>query len=255
MNWWVSLSQSVSPDIHILGSLLYWYGLLIGLGTITGIWLSERVLGTLKASFWIVIGFTALLGARLYHVLDKWDYYSVNPSQLLNLTQGGLAIFGAVLGGVVAIKVYSRVSKIDFFRLSDKVAFGLPIAQSIGRWGNFFNMEAFGPPTDLPWKIFISPSQRPPAYLSSQFFHPLFLYESLLNLLLFFVLLYFTHRRKPLLGFLTASYLIGYGLIRLVLEPLRLDTWVINNIKVASFLSILSIHSGIVISRRIKKHN
>jgi phosphatidylglycerol:prolipoprotein diacylglycerol transferase len=153
------------------------------------------------------------------------DYFR-NPAQLFNLRNGGLGIYGGLLGGAVGIWLYTRRQRISLLRYTDLAVIGVAAGQSLGRWGNFFNQELYGRPTTLPWALQIDPVHRLPDFAEFSRFHPAFLYEGLWSLLTFSCLLYlavFLHRRIRD-GELTALYLIFYGIGRTLLELVRLDS-------------------------------
>ncbi|GIW69828.1 MAG: prolipoprotein diacylglyceryl transferase [Patescibacteria group bacterium] len=167
-----------------------------------------------------------ILGARLYHIVDYWHFYLERPGYIFMVWHGGLGIWGAVIGGILGLYIYTSTYKKSFLETADIAALVLPLGQAIGRWGNFFNSEISGSQTSLPWNL--------------EGKHPIFLYESLLNLLLFFLLFRLSKKVVPA-GYLLSSYLAGYGLIRFFLEYLRVNPWKIGALNVAQMLSILSI--------------
>lgn len=218
--------------------------------------------------YWRAVFFAlifGLFGARLYHILHRWDYFVARPLEILFLWQGGLGVWGAIFGGLAGFSLSfvktagkndRRVPKLLIDRVLvrkqilaylDIFAVHAPLAQAIGRWGNFFNKELFGYPTNLPWGIYIPPQLRPEQFKYFDSFHPLFLYESLLNFALF-ILLYAFYSRKflsanstnktPFAGFFTLAYLFGYSLIRLSLEFLRIDSWKLFDFPVAGLIAI-----------------
>lgn len=229
-------------------SSFHLYGLIIGLAILAALQASTyfarrhslppQLVDSI--AFWLLI--PGFIGARLYHVIDKFSYYSQSPLQILYLWQGGLAIYGGIIGGLIGLIIYYLLKlrpKYSFLLLLDAATFGLPLAQSLGRWGNFFNHELYGRPTTLPWGIRI-PSEPSPV-------HPLFLYESLLNLLVFFFFFYLQKTQKPKKGSFFSLYLIFYGLIRFFLEPLRTPNqiWQIHSFPVAQLFSLFSIALGL----------
>ena len=128
----------------------------------------------------------AVIGARIYYVAFEWHNYASNPLKALAIWEGGIAIHGALLAGTITLILFCRWRRQPFWDVLDVLVPSVALGQAIGRWGNFFNSEAFGVPTDLPWKLFIPAMQsRPVMYSTSEFFHPTFLYESIWNLLLF----------------------------------------------------------------------
>lgn len=180
------------------------------------------------------------LGARAYHVLNELSYYGANPDQVLAIWNGGLAIHGGLIAGLLVILWFVKKKGLPFWKVLDIAALSVVIGQAVGRWGNFFNQELFGKPTELPWKVFIAPEHRVAPYLEQQFFHPTFLYESVLNLALFGVLL-FVYKKKILPGGSIAMlYLIGYSAIRFSMEFFRIDpTPIIGGIRLPQLVSVV----------------
>ena len=174
---------------------IYWYGLFVVSGIIAGLVVVLRLAKRQGISsdevynlgFYLVI--FSLLGARFYSVLLDLPYYLQNPGQIIAVWNGGLAIHGGIIGGAITLFIYSWKKRQSFWLWADLLAVALPLGQAIGRFGNYFNQEIFGQPTDLAWGIPIALQNRPLEYLSSQYFHPTFLYESGLNLVNFVVLL------------------------------------------------------------------
>lgn len=247
---------SPGPILIELGPLtLRWYGLLIATAVLIGVSLSQYLakrrhinpdlLGDL--AIWLVVG--AIPAARLYYVLFEWSEYAQQPERIIAIWQGGIAIHGAILGGIVATLIFARLKQISFWQLADLVAPSLILGQAIGRWGNFFNSEAFGGPTNLPWKLYIPPQQRPPEYANFAYFHPTFLYESLWDLMVFGLLLtlFFRGLKKPRLkaGTLFLVYLIGYSLGRFWIEGLRTDSLMLGPLRIAQVVSLVGISLGL----------
>lgn len=232
---------STRPDIAF-------YGIIIMLGVLAAGFVASREFKrrgvntelVWDALPWVVIA--GVIGARLWHVFTPTpqdiaagittEYYLQNPLELINLRRGGLGIPGAVIAGALGMFIYARVKKMSFSLWTDSVAPGLVLAQGIGRWGNFFNQELYGAPTTLPWGIGIEDVHRVQGFTYADGFgpetrfHPLFLYESLWNIGLAFLLLWvarkFGDRLKS--GDVFLLYLIGYPLIRFLLEFLRLNS-------------------------------
>ena len=153
---------------------------------------------------------TCIIGARLYYVLFKLDYFLANPSEILSLRDGGLAIYGGIIAGVITGVLVCKRKKIPVLALGDLAAFGLLIGQAIGRWGNFINVEAYGGETTLPWRMGITYMVNG-SVMSEKFVHPTFLYESLWNLCVITVIL-ILYRKKKFDGQMSATYFIGYGI-------------------------------------------
>jgi phosphatidylglycerol:prolipoprotein diacylglycerol transferase len=194
----------------------------------------------------------SIIGARLYHVFDLWPYYRQRPGEILAVWQGGMGIYGGIIAGLLFVYLLARRRRLPLLNLLDVLLPALAVGQAIGRWGNFFNQEAFGPPTDLPWGIPIEPRFRPSIWAARTRFHPFFLYESLLDLLNF-VLLIFLMRRTPKPGLVAGLYFLNYGLIRFSLEFLRWDTWIAGGVKVAHLLSAVFVVVGLAFLLRLYK--
>jgi phosphatidylglycerol:prolipoprotein diacylglycerol transferase len=229
-------------EISFFGLTFHPYGFILGLAILAAFEASLRLAKVRKIGrqtierlfVWVVSG--GIIGARVYHVIDKWkEIYSLDPVSSLYIWNGGLGIWGAVLGGIIGLAAFVKFQftnskkQTNLYNLLDIVLFGVPLGQAIGRWGNFFNNEIVGKNGE-----------------------PLFFYESSLDLLLF-ALLVLVARKKIRPGVIARGYLIGYGLIRLVLEPLRPEgmIWKIGGIPTASLVSIAAILLGFgLISRR-----
>jgi len=188
-----------------------------------------------------------VIGARLYHVIDKWDYYSANSAQIIG--GAGLGIYGAVAGGALGVIIYTTWKKLNTLRWFDILAPGVLLAQAIGRWGNFFNQELYGYPTDLPWGIPIDLENRLPGFEHYTHFHPMFLYESLWNLAGFVGLIVVGRRLKSWLkdGDIFLLYLIYYGIGRFILEGFKIEVWTIGGIPTARWISGALVIIGVAI--------
>jgi phosphatidylglycerol:prolipoprotein diacylglycerol transferase len=249
---------SPGPILFQRGPLtIRWYGLLIASAVLIGVSLSQylakrrkvdpNLLGDL--AIWLVIA--AIPSARLYYVLFEWEQYAQHPDQILAIWNGGIAIHGAILGGILATTIFARIQKISVWLLADLVVPSLILGQAIGRWGNFFNSEAFGAPTNLPWKLYIPPERRPPEFLNVEYFHPTFLYESLWDLMVFGLLMTLFFRdlkRRPHLkvGTLALVYLVAYSAGRVWIEGLRTDSLMLGPLRMAQVVSLTAIALGLV---------
>lgn len=259
MNWWINISISIKPTITLAGIEIAYYGVFVSLGLLLGTLVAVNRAHLYQfnrndvesAILWAFI--PAIIGARIYHVIDNLPYFLLHPFDMVAVWKGGLAIYGALIGGIIGLLYASHKQQIKLLALLDLLAPSVALAQAIGRWGNFFNMEGYGPPTDLPWKIYISPARRVAPYFESDFFHPLFLYESIVNLLIF-VLLILVARRKPISGVVAGGYLILYGLSRFVIEFGRLDTAMVSGVKIAHVFSGIAIllGLGLIFSRHLR---
>lgn len=209
------------------------YGLIIGLSFLLGWAIVERVLPKDPKVSWdagaVCLFIFGILGARIYHLATDWNLYNgAPPLALLAVWNGGLGLYGGLLGGALGLFVWWKLSKPrwQLLQFLDALALALPWSQALGRLGNFFNQELFGPPTNLPWGIYIEPSYRPDIFINATHFHPLFLYEALGSITLG-SLLWFVYKKHPQslgTGKLLGLYGIGYGTLRFSLEFLRLNS-------------------------------
>jgi phosphatidylglycerol---prolipoprotein diacylglyceryl transferase len=237
-----------------------WYGLLIATGVLLGTTLAHREavrrgLNPDKLLNTIVVAvLCSLVGARLYYVLFNWDYYGTHLGKIPAVWEGGLAIHGGLIAGVLATVWYCRHAGLSLPVVLDTMAPSVVLGQAIGRWGNFFNQEAFGVPTDLPWKLYIDPAHRPPYLAGFEYFHPTFLYESLWNLLVFAILWFGLRRRwESTPGALVLAYLGLYSVGRFCVEGLRIDSLMLGPLRAAQVVSLLLIAlsaAGLIALRR-----
>lgn len=222
----------------IFGVQIYWYAILITSSIILGfIWAKihdgrynikfENFLDL--AIFMIPI---AIISARLYYIIFNLDYYMNSPSQIFNIRNGGLAIYGAIIGAVITIIIFCKIKKVNIINLLDYIAPVVPLGQAIGRWGNYINIEAYGRETNLPLKMKILENGI------EKYVHPTFLYESIGNFILFLLLIYISKNRK-FKGQNVCIYLIGYSFIRFFIEGLRTDSLMLGSIRVSQLLSII----------------
>ena len=265
----------ITPDpvfLRFLGFPVYWYGIAYAVGLAAVYWvllrearhrgLDEDLLGTGM----IIVAVAALIGGRLYHVIDQWQLYAPHPiTAILPLTVQpdgsyafagftGLGVPGGIILGTIAAWAYVRRTHQSFWRWADVVAPGLFVMQAIGRWGNFFNQELYGPPTTLPWGIRIDAAHRVGDYLdlvrypvATTHFHPLFLYESVSGIVGALVLLWLARRRSSRLvpGDLLLIFFIWYGLTRFALEGLRTGNWTFFGIPTAQIVTLGFILFGV----------
>ncbi len=251
---------------------IYWYGILIVAGALAGAYIATREAkrhGVDPDHIWnalLVALILGVIGARIYHVVSSptgtnigLQYYLDNPLEMLNFRQGGLGIYGAVAGGILALYLYARYAKLNFLQLVDIAIPGLAIGQAIGRWGNFFNQELYGFPTDLPWGIPIDAAHRLPAFadltrypVETTLFHPTFLYESIWDLAMGLVLLAIARRwANQKAGDLLLLWGVFYGLGRFLVEFQRPDAWTITGIPTAQLIGIaLIVVCGVMLAYR-----
>lgn len=229
------------------------YGLFISLATLFGFLYAKKRASLFKIptkemdNLFLIVLPLSLIGARLYHVFDKWSFYSGHPESFLYVWKGGLGILGALFGGLLGVILYWFFTKrFSLTSLLDLLAPSLLLGQAIGRFGNYFNQEGFGPPTSLPWGIYIDPARRPYSWQNFEKFHPTFFYEALWDFFGFLIIVSLEKKliKKPFS--LTAFYLIIYGLGRFLIEFFRFDTASIMGIKVAQMISFLMIFIGLI---------
>jgi len=262
------------PTGFKIGSLtVRYYGIILMLGTLAGAWLADREARRRKQNtdvvwdglVWVLIG--GIIGARMWHVLTPTpsdiaiglttNYYFTHPGNILAIWKGGLGIPGAVIGGMLALYLFCKKNGTKFSTWIDIAAPGLALGQAIGRWGNFVNQELYGPPTDLPWGIFIDAQHRLPEFAEYTHFHPLFLYESLWSLMNMGVLLWVGRRFKNQLmpGDVFLTYLVIYPVGRFLLEFIRLDSSQIAgfNANQTLMLIIATVSAAVITWRHIRK--
>lgn len=231
----VAIFTSPGPELVQLGPFaLRWYGLLIALAVLIGLnlssWLAKQrhLEQGLISDLLPILVLAAVVGARLYYVAFEWRSYQGAWWEAFAIWRGGIAIHGALLAGTIAVILFCRWRRQPLWDVLDVLVPSVALGQAIGRWGNFFNSEAFGVPTDLPWKLFIAYPNRPAVFADAEFFHPTFLYESVWNLGVFGLLLvlFVRGQRGRLVlpaGALSCLYLLTYSLGRFWIEGLRID--------------------------------
>lgn len=258
----------------VLGKDIYWYGIFIGLGVILGVLLALHEAKRTGQNpdtyldFIIYAMIVAIIGARLYYVIFSWDFYSQHPEKIFAIREGGLAIYGGIIGGVLTAIVYSRWKKKSFWVMADTMAPSLILGQMLGRWGNFFNKEAFGGYTDNLFAMRYQLSQVRASDVSTDILqnlvtvngveyiqvHPTFLYESLWSLCVFIILL-ILQRKKKFNGQVCAMYFFGYALGRVWIEGLRTDQLCIGSVPVSQALSAALIVVSVVLYVYLKKRS
>lgn len=244
---------------------IYWYGIIIAVAFLIGIILatkqapqfgikSDDVIDTL---LWIIVA--AFIGARLYYVIFSWDQFSDDILKIFHMRDGGLAFYGGLIGGIIAVVISSKIKKINVIHLIDFLVVYVPLGQAIGRWGNFINQEAFGRNTDLPWGMFSEQTYKYLSQFGNEYaplspVHPTFLYESIANLIIF-AILYKVRAKSKKTGKTLAWYLILYGIVRFIVEGLRTDSLYIANtsIRASQALSFVFVIIGVIILILAKK--
>ena len=248
------------PDpvaFSIAGIDVRWYALFMLAGVIGGVWLTRLLAArvgldpdwVMDAAPWVVL--FSILGARLYYVGLRAEYFVNRPWETINVRLGGLSFHGALLVGTLGFAVLCWHWRQPFLRWTDAAIPGVAFAQAIGRWGNWANQEAFGTPTNAPWGLWIDPSRRQTAFAEFDRFHPTFLYESLFNLANALVLAWIALRipgsRWLRHGDVLAFYLMSYGLARFLIERIRTDSLYLGPLPAAYWLSWGLIATGIAL--------
>ena len=267
----IATFTSPGPELFQHGPFaLRWYGLLIAIAVLIGLNLSSQLArqrsleqGLISDLLPILI-LAALIGARIYYVTFEWRIYSNDWWGILAIWNGGIAIHGALIAGTIAVVLFCRWRYQSFWDVLDVLVPSVALGQAIGRWGNFFNSEAFGVPTDLPWKLFIPYEvngvlRRPEGFMNEQYFHPTFLYESLWNLVVFSLLIVLFYRgSKGLMklpsGALSCIYLIAYSFGRFWIEGLRTDPLCLGalppacegGVRIAQLMSMAMLAIGVI---------
>ena len=236
--------------LTLFGKPIYWYGLIIALALLAGIVVAlirSKRQGISADNVYDLALFAtpaAIICARLYYVIFNFDLYRDNPIEILYVWNGGIAIYGAVIGAVATALLYAKIKKLNVGNLFDMGCVALMLGQSIGRWGNFVNGEAYGVATDLPWRMTVNGTLA----------HPTFLYESLWTLA-GFILLWHYEKRKRFHGEVFLMYVLWYGIGRAWIEGLRTDSLFLGTIRISQLVAILSAAvAAVLIAVKRKKH-
>lgn len=247
----------LSPIAFSLDNLhVKWYGILIALGAVvaygfiyTGAKSEKMNTDKIEAAI-IWVFFSGLVGARIGFIVQNISYFFQNPLEMVKLYHGGLSIHGALIGGLIALAICSKVMKLPFYKISNVIAPPVLLAIGIGRWGNFFNQEIVGQPTNIWWKMYVSPLYRPDGYANFSYFHPVFLYEFISLTVIFLIYWYFLRKR----GIGLVFTLIAYCLVRIIVEFWRIDYrpiwWKLDLAQVVSFAIIVLTVSIFLLARK-----
>ena len=232
---------------------IYWYSVTMLLAVLTGIYLATQE--SKKQSMYSFISdlvtyviIFGIIGARLYYVIFNFDNYKHNLLSIFKIWEGGIAIYGAIIGGLLAIVYLARKREQSIIKTTDIIVPGLILAQSIGRWGNFFNGEAHGTEVSLEYleKLHLPNFIIEGMHIDGTYYHPTFLYESIWCLLGFIILIIIRKLTKRKDGIMTFSYFIWYGIGRLFIEGLRTDSLYLGSFRISQLVSILLIITGII---------
>ena len=235
----LSLKINVSKiAFSIFGISIYWYAVIIVFGIITALFVLKKIDKLYGIEYNQILDLVifmlpiSIISARIYYILFKLDTYILNPASMLDFRSGGLAIYGGIIGGIITCIVYCKIKKINILDILDYLAPALTIAQSIGRWGNFVNIEAYGSKTTLPWRMGI--------YEIGEYIevHPTFLYESICTFVIFLILIKLQNNRK-FKGEIASIYLILYSFARFFIEGLRTDSLLVGQFRISQLLSVI----------------
>lgn len=252
----------MNPILLQIGNFqIYWYSFILFIAFMIGclIALKEAKKQDINEEFMTNLFLytipICLIGARIYYVLFNLDYYLPNFIDIFKVWEGGLAIHGGIISGLIFVLYYSKKNNVDILKLIDILVISLIIGQIIGRWGNFMNQEAFGPATTYSYleSLHIPKFIINGMYINGTYYHPTFLYESLWNLIGLIVLFIIKNNKKYKKGYLTSFYLIWYGTGRFLIESLRTDSLMLLNLKIAQIISILMIIFGIYLFTYLNK--
>mgnify|MGYP002519840415 FL=1 len=244
---------------EIFGQPIRWYGIIIASGVLVAFFVSYLLAKKKELDFDIIIdGFLwsfpfAIIGARLYYVIFEYKNYH-SFIDIINIRNGGLAIHGGLIGGLVVAYIFTKIKKINFFEYIDVIMPGVILAQAIGRWGNFMNQEAHGGPVSQEFISKFPQFIQDGMLINGTYYHPTFLYESVWNLIVFAILIFILYKKKKQHGIVIGSYLILYSLGRFFIEALRTDSLMFFGLRVAQIISLLGIVIGIILILRAIKN-
>jgi phosphatidylglycerol:prolipoprotein diacylglycerol transferase len=251
----------MNPIFLSIGNIsIYWYSVILLIGFVLGFLILLKVGEKEEISKDFIYDYACylipicLIGARIYYVLFNLDYYISDFISIFKVWEGGLAIHGGMIAGIIFTFYYTKKKQIPFLKLADILVISLIVGQILGRWGNFFNGEAYGPQTTL---SFLNSLHLPKfiingMYIDGNYYQPTFLYESIWNFLGLIILIIIKKQEKKN-GYASAYYLIHYGVGRFLIERLRQDSLMLGNLKMAQFVSILMIFAGIFIIFYVRK--
>ncbi len=247
---WLFTNQPGAVAVAIGPWNIYWYGIIIVTALVAGLGVSifrarQKQVSTHHVyNLFLLLLPTGLIGGRIAHVIAEWPYYISQPVSILRIWEGGLAFHGVLIACLITAAVYCHRQHLSFWRMTDVMVVGVPLMQAIGRWGNYFNQELYGPPTDLPWGIPISITNRLGEFIEATHFHPIFLYESLAMVAVFGMLWYVSRRYDWRPGMLTLVYFFLFGIVRFALDFFRIDHPQIGPLLVTQWISIIVIISA-----------
>ncbi len=244
------LNIMLNPDTNFFGTPVHWYGVIIALGLILAVLICLRISKKHGISDDTILDMVifgapaAVICARIYYVVFKWDSYKNRLADIFKVWEGGIAIYGAVIGAVAAVLIYCKVKKLNPLKCIDVGCIGLAVGQAVGRWGNFVNREAFGAPASslVPWRMRLYTDATLTTWAEV---HPTFLYESLWNVGVFIVLLKLIGKKK-FDGQVFWTYLLSYGIGRFWIEGLRLDSLYFGPVRISQIVALITVVLAIV---------
>ena len=249
-----SLRAPLSSSFQIFGFDIYYYGIILALAILAGVFAAHKIYKKFygENGLFFIYDYSAylilagIIGARFYYCVVNLPYYIHHPLEVFYIRQGGLSVHGMIIFGIAALYALARYKKVSFLKLADVYLCASLLAQSIGRWGNFFNNEAFGYPSNIFCKLYIPIAYRPEEFINYEYFHPAFLYESLLDLLGFFIILSLFKPLSKKSGLVGCTYLVIYSTIRIFVESFRIDSALnISGFPIAQIVSLLLLLTGI----------
>jgi len=254
----INLRINIDPvAFKIFDMEIRWYGIIIALGFLVGLLIALKNAKRKDLSdevVYDVVIFTtplAVIFARLYYVIFNFNEYRGSLISIINIRQGGMAIYGGIIGGILGAYILSKIKKINFLKIADVCSPSIAIAQAIGRWGNFVNQEAYGYETSLPWRMQIYDFDMGKRIEV----HPTFLYESLWDLIVFMILMYAIRNKEGKNGEVFINYIILYSFGRFFIEGLRTDSLMFLGMRVSQILAGVLVVIGIIALAIIKQPN
>lgn len=234
---------------YVFNFPIRYYGLILAICFLVGVFVAYLIFkkryGKIEAEYFLdyspFVIVISLLGARLFYVLGSLEYYFYNPLEIILLNHGGLSIYGAIIFGIISMLYLKFKNKIDFLKNCDVIALCMPLCQAIGRFGNYYNQEAFGAPCESFLKLYVNKVFRPEKYINYTFFHPTFLYEAFADFIIFLILLFVFFSKKDIKkGSIACLYLMFYSFARFFIEQFRIDSVLnIGNIPIAQIISVV----------------
>ncbi|MDD5040715.1 MAG: prolipoprotein diacylglyceryl transferase [Patescibacteria group bacterium] len=261
----MNVLHTAHPDAIALtlGSVVvYWYGVIMAVAVLVGFIITLSIARKKQVreyhiyNLFFLLAFAGVIGGRIGHIIGEWQYYSAHPETMVRIWDGGLAFHGVLFACLIATAVYARMKRLSFWLITDVIVVSLPLMQAIGRWGNYFNQELYGTPTDAAWGIPIDMAHRLPGYFTVEYYHPLFLYESLFMLVVFGIIGALYRFRALQTGSLTLIYIMLFSSIRFCLDFLRIGMFSAGPLLLTQWLCIaLLLGAGLLFALRLRKRS